>query len=1148
MKKRIYIILLLVLALASCKTPTPGATNHNPIARITVSSVSVNVGQEIYFDGSSSSDPDAGDRITSYFWDFGDGNTADQKVNLRRSYARAGVFTVTLTVKDSHGASNSTSKTIEVTEVGGNKKPHASFSVTPVSPKVNKLVYFDASPSFDSDGQIDSYQWVFGDGQTGTGKVTQHAYTSAGEKTVSLTVTDNKGAKEKIEAKIFVATQNKSPEAFIQYLPLIPKPFDEITFSGTFSRDDDGTIATYSWNFGDGNFGSGETFKHKYYSSNVYIASLTVTDNDGLSDTTSSRVSVEGRALKAEIVSLSTDEDYTYLTLTNTGSEALDWSIIVKDDPKGTNPQSSKWFKIDHLSGHLGPAGSSDEADDIKLTVLDTAKAGDYISTLIVNYQGGPTLYDVIGHVDAKTGGSFSLSTAQSSKTVTAGNTAVFPISISRSGGFSGSVDLSVSGLASGMTASFSDNSTTGNSSTVTVAVANTVAAGDYDLTVRGTSGNLKDELRLTVKVANPTVPATFSLTASPANLAIRQDATGSSTIKIIKSGSFSANVALTATNLPSGVTAKFDPSSTSTESELTITVSKTATPGNYEITVNGNGGGESSTVKLGLTINKINTVPEDASISGKVITDNSMISIDVGTQTTAAISQQTLRPGSFVAGQLLITYNENSFASASLSNKIAIRQTLAKSLADKYNYEVISSALPGQPDLVQFPENFDVITEANLLAQDPSIKIAEPNYYIELLDIPNDKKIGGQWNMAAAGLPVTWHTENGSSNNVVVAVIDSGFDLDHPDLVHKFLPGYDFCGRGDQHGDYYTCKENVFDSDPSNGNNDNQHGTHVAGIIGAEGDNSIGVAGAAYGSKVKMVPIKIFNDLGGGLSSVSVFVQSIRWAAGLNVPGAPNNANPAKIINISAGGAFESATVQQAIDDARAAGALVIAATGNGAHADQKILSPAAMKNVVGVGSINQAFKRSCFSNYVAWNTTKRPGKVDIVAPGGELGACSNYETQAILSTVPNNDYGFEAGTSMATPLVSGVAALILSKNPGLSVSALESKLLQSAHKAPYMNTSEYGVGAIRAEIAFGLPKPGDTVSVTAQSDADSGLDNVKLNLFGSSDVYKIDNLKPGNYTVEATVSGSSQDLNGTVDVGLLTSENKTAVNVHVK
>jgi len=1019
MKKYIY-LLLLVFVLAACTPPTPGGnTNHDPVAVIDLDKNSANVGEEIFFDGSKSYDPDSGDSIKSYSWDFGDGTTINRIKSIRRSYAQPGAYNVKLTVTDGHGASNSTTRAIEIKQAGGNDKPMASFTVTPVSPKVNKIVYFDASPSRDSDGQIISYQWVFGDGQTGNGKITQHVYTSPGEKTVSLTVIDDKGAKETIEAKIYVADQNKGPEAFIQYLPLIPKPLEEVNFSGTFSRDDDGTIVKYSWNFGDGNYASGEEVKHKYYSPDVFIAFLTVTDNDGASDTTSSRVSVEGRALKAEIVSLSTDEDYTYLTLTNTGAEALDWSIVVKDDPNGDNPQSGKWIEIDHLSGHLGPAGSADQADDIKLTVLDTAKAGDYISTLIVNYQGGPTLYDVIGHVDAKTGGSFGLAATVLSKTVTAGGNTTFPISINRTGGFSGVVDLSISGLPSGMTASFSDDPTTGNSSTLTINVANNVAAGDYPITVRGRSGNLQDELRLTVKVSNPTVPATFGLAAKPANLAIRQGATGSSTIEVIKSGGFSANVALTASNLPSGVTAKFTPASTSSQSKLTLTVAKSATPGNYELTINGVGGGKSGSVKLGLTINKANTVPEDASISGKVVTDNSMISINVGTQTTAAVNRQTLRPGSFVEGQLLITYNESPFATASLANKIAARQSLAKSLADKYNFEVISSALPGQPDLIRLPESYDVLAEADLLAQDPNIKIAEPNYYIELLDIPNDKKIGGQWNMAAAGLPLTWHSENGSSNDVVVAVIDSGFDLDHPDLVHKFLQGYDFCGRGGQSGDYYTCKENVFDSDPGNGNNDNQHGTHVAGIIAAEGNNNAGVAGAAYGSRVKMLPIKIFNDLGGGLSSVSVFIHSIRWAAGLDVQGAAKNANPAKIINISAGGAFESDTVQQAIDDARAAGALVIAATGNGAHADQKILSPAAMKNVVGVGSINQAFKRSCFSNYVAYGTTKRPGKVDIVAPGGELGACSSYDTQAILSTVPNDDYGFEAGTSMATPFV---------------------------------------------------------------------------------------------------------------------------------
>jgi len=479
------------------------------------------------------------------------------------------------------------------------------------------------------------------------------------------------------------------------------------------------------------------------------------------------------------------------------------------------------------------------------------------------------------------------------------------------------------------------------------------------------------------------------------------------------------------------------------------------------------------------------------------------------------------------------------------------MRQAMVKDLAERYNFRVIESALPNQADLVEISSKLDVLATAKLLSADPNIRYAEPNYYLQLLDIPNDTKIADQWNMAASGLPVAWKTENGSSNNVVVAVIDSGFDLSHPDLVNKFLPGMDFCAKANNSDpDNYSCQDGIYDTDPNNGTVANKHGTHVAGIVAAEGNNNKGVAGAAYGSKVKLVPIKIFNDAGAGLTNANVFTHSIRWAAGLTVANTNVNANPAKIINISAGGSFFSQSVQDAINEVRTQkGVLVIAATGNNGHNNQKLLSPAAMANVVAVGSINQKFKRSCFSNYIEWEEAQRPGKVDIMAGGGALAACSNNSTYGVLSTIPSGDYGPEIGTSMATPLVSGVAALILSKSPNLTVAQLEQKLLASVYyDSSYMNRAEYGQGVIRAEFAFGLPGPGDEVTVTATSSNDSALDKVTLDLSGTSNTYHLTNLKAGTYSVKANASGASLDLAGTITVNLLESENKSSQNIYIK
>ncbi len=944
--------------------------------------------------------------------------------------------------------------------------------------------------------------------------------------------------------------ENNSPTAKFTMSHTTATTGTQISFDASASNDSDGNIVSYSWNFGDSNVTTGSTTKHKYTTPGSYTVKLTVTDDKGASGTSSKTIKISQPAVTAEASTLGGD-DSTFLTLTNTGPKALAWTISVINNPENNNPQSGSWFTIDHLSGNLGKTGSANDSDDIKLTVKPGVKPGRYISTLRVDYDGGPTLYDVIGQVDEQQNGKFTLSTAFDNLTLHSGNGGTYEIKINRSGGFTGTVALTLAGAPSGITGTFNPKSTTGNSSNLAISVDNTVAAGDYKLTVRGKSGGIVSETKLKLKVINLNNPSTFSLGLDPSSIEIKQASSKPLTVSINKSGSFASNVTLSATNLPTGVSANFNPNPTITSSELTLTTTAATPVGSYEITIKGTGGGKNSEIKLGLSVLKANIDPENASISGIISTDNDLISISTNSLNGASLTTQSVEDLGFVEGQLLVAYNEAYLSTAALADKIQIRQAMVKDLAEKYNFKVIESALPNQADLIEIANGADVLRTAELLSADPNIRYAEPNYYMQLLDIPNDTKIADLWNMAASGLPVAWKTENGSSNSVVVAVIDSGFDLSHPDLVNKFLPGMDFCAKANNTDpDNYSCQDGIYDTDPNNGTVANKHGTHVAGIVAAEGNNNKGVAGAAYGNKVKLVPIKIFNNAGAGLTNANVFTHSIRWAAGLAVANTNVNANPARIINISAGGAFFSQAVQDAINEVRTQkAALVIAATGNNGHNNQKLLSPAAMANVIGVGSINQKFKRSCFSNYIEWEEAQRPGKVDLVAGGGALAACSNNSTYGVLSTIPSGDYGPEIGTSMATPLVSGVAALILSKNPSLTVTQLEQKLLASVYyDSSYMNRAEYGQGVIRAEFAFGLPGPGDEVTVTATNSNDSALDKVTLDLSGTSNNYNLTNLKAGTYSVKADASGSNLDLSGTINVSLAESENKTGQDIYIK
>ena len=370
-------------------------------------------------------------------------------------------------------------------------------------------------------------------------------------------------------------------------------------------------------------------------------------------------------------------------------------------------------------------------------------------------------------------------------------------------------------------------------------------------------------------------------------------------------------------------------------------------------------------------------------------------------------------------------------------------------------------------------------------------------------------------------GLPVAWQVEGGD-NPVIIAVLDSGFDLSHEDLAERFLPGYDFCALATG-----SCSDAPSDPDPSYNNLENDHGTLVAGVAGAVGNNRRGGAGVAYGDNIKLLPIKLFND-SGVQATTQTFVQSIRWAVGLSVGnGVPRNRNPAQIINLSLGADFNSAIVQSAIDEVRGRGAVVIAATGNLGRggAAGGIFSPAAAEGVIAVGSINRNFKRSCLSNYGV-GTINGPGTVDIVAPGGEVPIPTincDQGSYGLLSTAPGNRYEYAAGTSFAAPMVAGAAALILSREPNLSVAQVEERLLSGAYLSSAMNRNEYGRGVLRVERSLGLAGPGDQVSVTAsgESVSDGDLATVTLDLYGGSSAFSLEDLAAGRYRVEASADG---------------------------
>ncbi|MCA9671523.1 MAG: S8 family peptidase [Myxococcales bacterium] len=347
----------------------------------------------------------------------------------------------------------------------------------------------------------------------------------------------------------------------------------------------------------------------------------------------------------------------------------------------------------------------------------------------------------------------------------------------------------------------------------------------------------------------------------------------------------------------------------------------------------------------------------------------------------------------------------------------------------------------------------------------------AQPNYLRKMFRKPNDEHWPLQWGMQKVQMEGAWEHTTGNAA-IVVAIVDTGIKKDHPDLAGRLLPGYDFIQDTTRSGD-----GNGWDPDPDDaGNNTGSssafHGTHVAGIIGARGDNGTGVAGADWACR--LLPVRALG-VDGGTGADADIAAAIRWAAGLTVQGAPANPNPARIINLSFGGPGEGPVLTDAIKAALQKGVIVVAAAGNqGGSVDN--VYPAATPGVITVGALDYQGQRASYSNY--------GGAVDIMAPGGALSqqlpithqGKSNWEA-GIVSTMyyspgTNNGqtwgYHLLEGTSQAAPLVAGVVALMLARNPSLTATQTLGVLRGTADSTATCPQG-CGAGMLRADAAVG-------------------------------------------------------------------------------
>ncbi len=382
----------------------------------------------------------------------------------------------------------------------------------------------------------------------------------------------------------------------------------------------------------------------------------------------------------------------------------------------------------------------------------------------------------------------------------------------------------------------------------------------------------------------------------------------------------------------------------------------------------------------------------------------------------------QQVNEADIVPGKVLVKYRDDISA---LAKSTAAYQVSAASIK---NYEEIGISS------LEISKEVNVLEVVEELKKNPAIEYAEPVYVVRSFETTvsdevysNDEYLlnGWQWGLEAVNVNGLWQeiTEE-EMKKVTIAILDSGVDLDHEDLKDSIVGGYDFINNDDMADD------------------DRGHGTHVAGIAAAIRNNSKGIAGVAGGSKI--MPVKVLDENGEG--STETVVKGINYAV----------ENGADIINLSLGTYYRSMAVEDAINNALVKDIVVVAAVGN--EYSRLVSYPAAFDGVIGVGAIDyyvDAIKRASYSN--------RGLEVDVAAPGND-----------ILSTIPMNQdssigingYDLKHGTSMASPFVAGLAALIRANEPSLSYSEIEDKIKNNAVDLGDLGKDDsYGYGLINGD-----------------------------------------------------------------------------------
>lgn len=384
---------------------------------------------------------------------------------------------------------------------------------------------------------------------------------------------------------------------------------------------------------------------------------------------------------------------------------------------------------------------------------------------------------------------------------------------------------------------------------------------------------------------------------------------------------------------------------------------------------------------------------------------------------------KDTLNTESIKVGSNEFDAQGYSKSSVIVKLKSTVDKVSSELFANKYNSKVQRIISRINVIVLQVPSGKTIQQFVKTLSEDSMAVYAEPDMKVDLDDYTvNDPLFNSQYALKKVEALKAWAVNSGK-DTVKIGIVDTGVDPDHPELKDKLLPGYNAITPGQ------------FPKD------DARHGTHVSGISAAISNNGIGVAGLAV--KCRIIPVKV---LGNGTGSLSTIADGLIWAAD----------HGADVVNMSLGTYDENQTLGEAVKYALGKNVVCIATMGN--DNTEKKRYPAAFPGMIAVGSTDENDKKSSFSNYGPWMTVSAPG--------------SN-----ILSTLPtymsSNGYGNLSGTSMAAPLVTGLAALIRSQSEGLPPKDVAKVLQNSADDLGETGYDKYfGAGRINAFKAVNLAK----------------------------------------------------------------------------